>query len=67
MVLELVRRDILNKFLASTPWRITLSGIKLGKVEKMFTRQINQKKKTKKRERDRHSHELNPLSAGIFH
>ena len=24
-------------------------------------------KKTKKRERDRHSHELNPLSAGIFH
>lgn len=26
-----------------------------------------EKKKSKKRERDRHSHELNPLSAGIFH
>ena len=56
MVLELVRRDILNKFLASTPWRITLSGIKLGKVEKMFTRQTNQKKKKLKRERETDIH-----------
>lgn len=34
-------------------------------MEKMFTRQTNQKKKTKKRERDRHSHELNPVCRDI--
>ena len=42
-----------EQILASTSWRITLSGIKLGKVEKMFTRQTNQKKKKLKRERER--------------
>ena len=57
-----------EQILASTSWRITLSGTKLGKVEKCLRgKPTRKKKKTKKRERDRHSHELNPLSAGIFH
>lgn len=46
-----------KQILASTSWRITLSGTKLGKVEKMFTRQTNQKKKKKlKRERETDIH-----------